>query len=418
MATTVPATSSANTPEVEQLPTGTPTATPNTDADEPDNSSDQGQAQQELPEDPDVTSGTAENQADVVPEGSVLSTLPECAGHLFTVPPVDLNEVYEITPLGNIGPPGHTVPTEHMYFHISAGGVSNRKVPLSAPGEIYILQVSGGEDVSQGEFFMIFALCRDVFGYFGHIKELSDELKGVLAGIECEQWTTNPGNICARNLFLKVAPGTVLGSVGDLQGNFDFGAFDYRTKLEYANPWQYGDPEASGFNRPRSLHIVCPLDLYEIEIRTELYDKLPRTAAPECGQVMQDKAGTLQGNWFLAGATGGSGDNAVFFGYDNFDPSLGIVSVGGVFTEPGKMEFTPRGSGLRNRRFDEVTVDGQVYCYERDGTGRSESYTEPGSLLEGHVLVRLNHDTEIQIEHQAGGCPANPGLRNPSIYTR
>ena len=63
---------------------------------------------------------------------------------------------------------------------------------------------------------------------------------------------------------------------------------------------------------------------------------------------MQDKAGTLQGNWFLKGV-GGSGDNVVFFGYDNFDPSLGIVSVGGVFAEPGKMEFTPGGSGLRNR---------------------------------------------------------------------
>ena len=133
---------------------------------------------------------------------------------------------------------------------------------------------------------------------------------------------------------------------------------------------------------------------------------------------MQYKAGTLQGNWFLQGAAGGSRDNAVFFGYDNFDPNLSIVSVGGVFAEPGKMEFTPKDSGLRNRRFDEVTVDGQVYCYEGDGTGRSESYSDPENLLGGHVLVRLSHDTEVQMEHQTGGYPANPGLQNPSIYIR
>jgi hypothetical protein len=67
-----------------------------------------------------------------------------------------------------------------------------------------------------------------------------------------------------------VPAGTILGSVGDLQGNFDFGAFDYRTNLAYVNPGRYGDPEASGLARSRSLSIVCPLDLYDDETRGSL----------------------------------------------------------------------------------------------------------------------------------------------------
>ena len=330
--------------------------------------------------------------------------IPECTNQILTVPPVDLDEVYEITPLGNLGPPGHTFPTEHMYFHISAGGTSSKRVPLRAPGDVYIVDVTGEQDVNQGEFSIFFALCQDIYGYFFHVKALSDELKEVVADIECEVWTVNPGNICARRLVYRVDAGTVLGSVGDLQGNFDFGAYDYRATLDYINPWRYGDPEATGRARPRSLSIVCPLDLYDSETRSKLYDELARTANPKCGEVMQDVPGTVQGNWYLATSTSADSDGHLAFVYDNHDPSVAVISVGGGFTDFGKWEFSPQTSGLANRHFSDVTPDGNIFCYDQGQPGK--------------ILVQLTGETELSIERQDGSCLGTLDFNNPSVYIR
>ena len=343
---------------------------------------------------------------DLFPEEEILSEFPECTTQVFTVPPIDLDELREITPLGNLGPPGHTLPTEHMYLHISAGGTTSRTIPLRAPGEIYITDVvlnPSGEP--SGESTIRFALCRDVFGYFNHVKILSDELSSVIADIECEAWTVNPGNVCAKRLLYKVSPGTVLGEVGHLQGNFDFGVFDYRTRLDYVNLWRYGDPDANGLYRPRSLYIVCPLDLYDSDTRSALYDKVARSAEPVCGTVMQDIPGTLQGNWFQTEAGADTEWNALLaFVYDNHDPSKAVISIGGVFTDPSKWEFTPDDSGLTNRKFSDVTPDGNIYCYDEGQTGR--------------ILVQLASETELQIEHQKGSCSPDLQFNDPTTYWR
>ena len=41
-----------------------------------------------------------------------------CVDHPFTTYPVDFERIRSITPLGNLNPPGHTFPTDHMYFNI------------------------------------------------------------------------------------------------------------------------------------------------------------------------------------------------------------------------------------------------------------------------------------------------------------
>ena len=348
---------------------------------------------------PDRTESKSESVSDgkiSKSAGGVLIVLPECMGQMFTLPPVDLTEVYEITPLGNLGPPGHTFPTEHMYFHISAGGTSTRKVPLRAPGDIYIIDVSGGEDLDQGEFSMIFSLCRDLFGYFNHIKTLSDEVKEAIAAVGCQQWTVNPANICSRRVIHRVGPGTILGEVGDLQGNFDFGAFDYRTKHAFANPARYGS---------RSPFIVCPLDLYESPTREQLYEKIVRNAEPLCGQVLQDLLGTLQGNWFYEGKLAKNiWSQHLAFVHDNHDPSTAVISVGGVFMDPVKWEFVPKAKGLVNRDFAHVTPDGHIYCYDEGQRGR--------------ILLQLSDEMELKIEYQGGGCTSDTAFERPTVYRR
>ena len=332
----------------------------------------------------------------------VFDTLPSCTGQKFTAAPVDIDELYEISPLGSIGVPGHTLPTPHMYFHISAGGASTKTVPLRAPADAYIISVTeseGGKDYS-----MAFGLCKDIFGYYNHIKELSNEIKAALDKAECVQFAHNPGNLCVKDVQYKVNAGTLLGYVGGLQGNFDLGAYDYRIKLGYVNQASYGDLSATGLGRPRLLSVVCPIDLFEENVKSQLYSKIKRQAEPRCGNVMQDIKGALQGSWFYSdGRADLEWAKHLSFVYDNNEPSIAIVAVAGTISEPIKWTFTPQSFGTKNRKFSDVIADKNVYCYE-------------GSS--GRIIVQLTSDTELKIEYQNGYCSGNYQFVNPFMYHR
>ncbi|MFQ6010828.1 MAG: hypothetical protein ACE5KG_01490, partial [Nitrososphaerales archaeon] len=303
----------------------------------------------------------------------------------------------EISPLGNLHPPDHTIPTEHMYFHIGPGGTATVRTAVRAPGDVFLLEVVGKPG---GDFSMRFALCKDVFGYYNHVKTLSDEVQSMIADVECERWTHNPGNLCSKRLFQKVDAGMILGEVGAPQGNFDFGAFDHRVILDYANPSRYGE-----VGRTRSLHIVCPIDLFDDETKNILYGKVARSDRPKCGIVMQDLPGTLQGNWFQ-GDTEASSDwtRHLAFVHDNEEPSKSVVSVGGYFTDAGKWEFEAVSSGFINREFKDVKPDGNIYCYDLGQAGR--------------LLVQLTNENELRVESQAGACSSNSSFEEPTVYAR
>ncbi len=355
---------------------------------------------------------------DIKPKGSqnpavakdleIISKLPDCNNQKFTAFPIDLSEVkYGISPLGNINPPGHTLPTPHMYLHIQGQGESTRTVPLKAPGEVYILDVSSSFDEMGkiDEYSIGFALCKDVYGYFKHVKGLSEELKKELDNTSCEQMTQNPGGGCNKRPFFKVNPGTVIGEVGHKQGNFDFGAYDYRIKLNYINPSSYGDLSAEGFGRPRLLSVVCPLDLYDEPMKAEIYSKVNGNNNPKCGNVMQDIPGTIQGSWFYNGGRADlEWDKHLTFGYDNEEPSKAIIAISGVIGDPLRWVFTPSNSGENNRKFEDVKNDGKIYCYDSGGSGR--------------LILQLVSDTELKIEYQSGSCGGRLSFSKPFVYAR
>ncbi len=335
----------------------------------------------------------------------IFDALPECTGQEFTIPPVDFDKFYEITPLGNIGPPGHTLPTPHMYFHISPGGSTTKTVPFKAPGEIYVIGVSGSKDLNQGEFSITFALCKDVFGYFNHVKSLSDEMRSILKDTECDEVTYNPSGGCSRRLVQKMNAGTILGEVGGLQGNFDFGAYDYRVRLSYVNPASYGDLNAKGLGRAKLLSVICPLELYNNETKIRLYSKIARVVEPKCGEVMQDSPEALQGSWFYNnGRADLDWENHLSFVYDNNDPSKAVVAIAGILMDPAKWVFTPKSSGLYNRKFSDVTSDGNIYCYDEGQSGK--------------IILQMINNTMLNIEYQSGSCTTNLGFVIPKIYKR
>lgn len=354
------------------------------------------------------TGKPGEGEMSIVTPGE--TGLPECTDQKYTVPIVDLNEIDYISVLGNLNPPAHTIPTDHMYFHLPYG--SGKYIELRAPGDVYITSIAGHKDLVTGDFSIFFALCKDVYGYFIHVKKLSEGLKSLVRDIECERWSDASEERCTRLLEEKVDAGFLLGEVGGEQGNFDFGTYDYRVTLGFVNPSRFGPPEY----KPRSLHIVCPLDYYDDA--SEFYEKISRTQEPRCGVVMQDIAGTLQGNWYHGDATNFDPDSwrkSLAFVHENDKPEQSVISIGGVFTDSGRWLFTERESGQINRKFADVTADGKTYCYQ------AEIPTFPQDPLpSGRIIVQLTSGTELKIEHQNGNCGDDGSYEftSPTTYER
>ncbi|MHC4752173.1 MAG: hypothetical protein ACYTFW_20165, partial [Planctomycetota bacterium] len=202
--------------------------------------------------------------------------VPECSDQLLTVPPVEMDEINSIIPLGSINPPGHTLPTEHMYLNIGYSGITTDTTPLRAPADVYIETISDaivGEE--RTEYVIMFALCKDVRGYYDHVKELSDEILSLFENAECLSWSVHEDNYCTKEINHWVDAGEVIGGVGHLQGNFDLGVYDLSKTSAFANVSRYSS---------RTPYIQCPLDYYDEPIRSQLYNKiLDRTVEPLCG---------------------------------------------------------------------------------------------------------------------------------------
>ena len=86
---------------------------------------------------------------------------------------------------------------------------------------------------------------------------------------------------------------------------------------------------------------------------------------------------------------------------------------GGIFTDYGKFKFDPKDTGTMDREFSQVTVDGNIYCYQATDVGKS---FEP--VPTGKILVQLTSDTQLKIEHQTGTCSGSYSFSNPAVYNR
>lgn len=323
-----------------------------------------------------------------------------CTDQKFDFPFIDLSKVDKITPLGNLNPPEHTLPTNHVYIHLSS--VNSE---LRSPGTVQVVGISYTENTETGktDYSINFKLCEDVEGYFYHVKEISSELAGFLDDCDEHVYANGKYRHCRSNINQYfINSGDLIGRVGNEdQGNFDFGTYDFRVGNEAANPDRYYTGKLS---------IVCPFDFYEDSLKEEYYSKIDRTIEPVCGVVMQDIPGTLHGNWFY-----GSGDewtDELAFVYDNHDPSKSVISIGGVFTDSGELIFTPEDSGTKNRAFEQVS-DNEIYCYENDDINRMGEDTPVGK-----ILIQLVNSNKLNIEHQSGSCSNNLVFNNPTVYNR
>ena len=200
----------------------------------------------------------------------VLSLIPDCPADpsvpLFEVSPIQLSDLLEIVPLGNLNPPGHTFPTDHLYLHVRMTGAepsTPATVAVFAPGRIWITRIQKTQYASppSTDYSITFWPCNQFVAYFGHVEQLSENLlihAGPFEGGRCINHSD--GNItCQKDVIIETEAGEIIGVS---EGGLDFGAMDSRVPpLTHANPARYSSSV---------LHAVCAIDYYSPDVRDRL----------------------------------------------------------------------------------------------------------------------------------------------------
>jgi len=370
------------------------------------------------------------------------SSYPACPKNLsgiLTAPLMDPKYISQLTPLGNINPPGHTSPVDHIYFATDFPG----RIPLLAPADAAITDIteilkadSSGKYIPSGyvvRYIVCDGLVLDFASYTSLIKSLRDELSNQKPnckyGILKPGHTGGPEGQCYFSVKYKVKSGEEIGWVQAVKNGqsydlpFEIWAANYNKPARSDVNWNF-------YNDDRYAHSMCTFDLYAGDLKKQFYSKfggmvvrgddkqknyvfVQRTIQPVCGQVNQDVVGTIQGMWY--GGDSSEKDlefqgKGLAFLHNNIDPTQGEISIGGNVTkQAGVIMFQPTHSGKINREPSEVKSDGKIYCYNSD---------QGGTGVGGKVLVQLIDAHHVRVEHLAGSCGTGDAFKRAFGYQR
>jgi hypothetical protein len=315
-----------------------------------------------------------------------------------------LANMLTVVPLGNMSPSAHVFPTDHTYV---VGNTATE--PIVSPGPVIVTYLvsdfhhfTGGVPSDYTDYQVYFSPCAQLLFYFAHVSTLSGPLATAAASLGgCYSYSTGGETItaCAGSVSLSLGAGDPIGT-----GGIDFGAQDTRlTPIAFANPSRF-QSNPSGLD---VFHTACPYDYFSDPAKTQLYGKLgnwqgtvQRTAPPICGTIAVDTAATAAGRWFFPSQPSTPEDPHLALTYDNVDPTVGNFSVGTTLTNVATnvYAFTPTNAGFVDRKFEQVTADGNVYCY--DGFS---------NLPNAIFILALMTSTQLRIEKQtAASCGAGP----------
>ncbi|MFI5179053.1 MAG: hypothetical protein ACHQO8_10835, partial [Vicinamibacterales bacterium] len=290
---------------------------------------------------------------------------------VFRSSPIAPGAIKWIVPLGNLNPPDHTTPTDHIYFYFADPDAGQSPVALRtdffAPADGTVTDVLANSTTTDRKVRV--QVNSTVFFYVDHL---------------------TPGVALARGT--TISAGTKLGTTG-LANAIDLGVIDQSLTLPgLINPARYnGD----------TLHTDAPLKYFAEPLRSQLYAKVRRIGADLDGKIDYDIPGRLVGNWF------GERDQApLTFAYDTYDPArvrIGIASdlaLTGVFaiaaTDP-----LPR----------DVSVASGLVSY-------TVARARGGGAL-GHLLVQMLDDARIRVELVVpAGAPATAFTAAARIFLR
>lgn len=365
-----------------------------------------------------------------------VASLPACPASegLLSHSPVAEKDLSTIIPLGNLAPPGHVLPTTHMYYnylHTNSGGTQvPARTTLYVPADMTVTRMMKMDNADQSKpyeaYLIDFSICKEVTGYFILVQELNEKLAAAMQPPydETQESDTGSGKK-SHNWFkavdVKLTAGEILGYAGGEAGfpdGLDLALRDTRVPApKLANPARWADNEKT---------YVCPLDYFSNDLSQRLYSKIGdysykyiQPGDPACGSVYYDEPGTAQGTWIAKDAADqGLWDvkSLAALVESNFDHSKQAFSFGNKASQLGinvsrPYLFAPKTTGNVNLDFSLVRP-GQTYCYEADnGLGMAASKVT--------LLLELTQDNTLRVGSQTVACGTGPWTLTKSVeYVR
>jgi hypothetical protein len=337
-----------------------------------------------------------------------------CAdGPLFNHIPMAMGDFRAFRPLGFVTLPQHIFGAKHSNFSINMPGESKSGLRVEFPSDAVVTGITSTEGQHSRGYQMTFFPCNNFKSYFFHLGTISDKLKQEFKSdkAQCQNHGSGQDLIkkCEFKVEIKVKSGELAGT-NDGFGGVDFGAVDYRLAADYANLKRYdGDYP----------HYTSPVLYFTPALRKQLESKLrsvdgkvPRTAEPKVGALMQDVKGTAAGNWFVGDKSFyNTQDFSPFLGllHDYIDPGQPVFSMGTSVKglKMGLYSFRPVGSGKVNRDFKDVKPDGSVYCYDNFLSGATAGGLNL-TRLDGVIIMTMPEAAKLKVEKVgvAGGMCA------------
>lgn len=286
----------------------------------------------------------------------------------FRASPIDPGAIRFITPLGNLNPPGHTTPTDHIYLYFADPDAGEsfvaRRTDFFAPGDGTVNTVFGGV----GQETKLFIRQTSTFTYY---------IDHLILSAPLSRGST-------------VTAGQLLGTTGNAYA-IDLGVRNEAVTLNLLVPRHYPSD---------TIHTDAPLKYFDEPLRTQLYAKV-RTLGPDRdGRIDFDVAGRLAGNWFFGDTAAAS------FAYDTYDQSrvfisLGLGNVLGVFTiapgDPLPVDVSKDSGRILYTLNRAVNVPGRL--------------PPPGPAA--YLLVEMVDDSHLRLQ----AFPATSGTAIPDGFT-
>ena len=338
-----------------------------------------------------------------VQNGRVPVNAPSCGTStaLLTVPPIPLSVIKGWVPLGQMSPSGHTFPVDHQYLYIN---------------DITYVHASTTTPPGLADYTIEFAVCKEVYGQFGHVASIAPSLLAQIGPItqECQTYSPSPGTdvtTCETKLLaIAVHAGDIIGTAGGDPPHsiaLDFSFWDSRVPAAtFANPARFpvlNDKFDAYHDVPASDYFAEPLKSQVAALLGTYDGSAHRTIAPLGGTIAVDIANTAMGHWYNPTQPVNPETPHLAIAPDNVNPlrigfSVGLSLPGWTI---GLQEFTPLSSGTVNRNPAQVTADGVTYCYESPGIWS--------------LLLRMPTPITLQLEARPG-APSCTGAQ-PWTFT-
>jgi hypothetical protein len=233
----------------------------------------------------------------------------------LTCPPMNISDFLYATPLGNLNPPGHTFPSDHVYFywanpdHRTPGDMSIMR-SVYAPGSGTVSWVYGPTPPSVDAKFMV-KMTKTFSYYLDHI-------------------VLDPG----IKVGVLIKAGQFVGTTSPQSYAIDLGIMNDEITLRgFAVPARYPY---------QTIHTDSPYKYFVQPLRDSLYAKVTRSGPDKDGKIDYDVIGKLAGGWFLKGLPAGEASTnsdawpkQLAFVYDMNTPGAARISIGGTLTMRG-----------------------------------------------------------------------------------